>query len=110
MKSDLIRQGDVMVERIAALPAELKPVSAKGKIGNRFVLAHGEVTGHHHSIADTECEMYEDAQGNYFIRVPQGRPANLTHQEHSTLVLAPGDYRVTRQREYTPEELRQVRD
>ena len=35
----------------------------------------------------------------------------LDHQEHGSIVLAPGDYRVTRQREYQPGELpRQVAD
>jgi hypothetical protein len=34
----------------------------------------------------------------------------LVHDEHGTIELAPGDYRVTRQREYAPEVNRWVGD
>lgn len=43
-----IRQGDVYLIPVAALPAGCKPIQPEA--GRRFVLAHGEVTGHAHAI------------------------------------------------------------
>ena len=43
-------------------------------------------------------------------RVPLEAPAPLEHQEHTALVLDPGDYQVVRQREYSPDAIRRVED
>jgi hypothetical protein len=43
-----IRQGDVFLIPVAKLPAGCKAIQPEG--GRRFVLAHGEVTGHAHAI------------------------------------------------------------
>jgi hypothetical protein len=39
-----------------------------------------------------------------------GEPAALEHDEHDTITLPPGSYRIVRQREYAPEEIRYVAD
>ena len=39
-----------------------------------------------------------------------GEAAAVTHDEHATIMLPPGAYRVIRQREYAPEEVRYVAD
>lgn len=53
-----IRQGDVFLLPVKALPAGCRPIQPEA--GRRFVLAHGEVTGHAHAIyeftADAEAE------------------------------------------------------
>jgi hypothetical protein len=98
------RQGDVLVDAIETIPVDATPVKPNQ---GRIILAWGEVTGHHHSIATESCEMYEK-DGNYFIHVKE--PANLDHQEHSTINIPAGDYAVTIQREYTPTEIRRVLD
>ena len=68
------RQGDVMIERIAALPSGLKPASLEqGKV----ILAHGEVTGHHHAFAGTEAEKFTGEGGREFFRV-KGRALKFT--------------------------------
>lgn len=48
MQAHQIRQGDVFLIPVAALPAGCKPIEPEA--GRRFVLAHGEVTGHAHAI------------------------------------------------------------
>lgn len=64
------RQGDVLIERVGSLPQKLANVKPEN---HRVPLAHGEVTGHAHSFADTEAEKLTDAKGAEFFRVT-GRP------------------------------------
>ena len=45
-----------------------------------------------------------------FLRVLEEAGVEVTHEEHATLTIPPGDYEVKRQREYTPEEIRRVAD
>lgn len=98
------RQGDVLVIR--------KPIPAAAKPGKRdkgrIVLAYGEVTGHAHAITSKTVEILEH-EGTRYIRVPR-RGADLTHEEHGTIKLAPGEYEVRIQREYTPQAIVNVRD
>jgi hypothetical protein len=101
------RQGDVLIQRIAKLPAKLKAVPREN---GRIVLAHGEVTGHAHAIAEPEAELYaEDTAGVTYLEVKAAMAA-LQHEEHSTINLERGAYRVIRQREYSPEAIRNVAD
>lgn len=102
------RQGDVLIERISSLPKNRKPVAREhGKV----ILAHGEVTGHAHAIADNHVAQTASADhpGVTFLEVSEAMAA-LKHEEHATIELPPGEYRVTRQREYSPEEIRNVAD
>lgn len=102
------RQGDVLIERIDSMPVKLMPVDREhGKI----VLAHGEVTGHAHAIADSHATLFQTAEqaGVSFLEVREAVAA-LQHEEHATIELPPGNYRITRQREYSPEEIRNVAD
>lgn len=103
-----VRQGDVLIERIDKLPDSLKPV---GRENGRVVLAHGDVTGHAHAIADQHVDLYASEQelGVTFIEVRDTK-AELKHEEHATIQLSPGNYRVIRQREYSPEAIRNVAD
>lgn len=98
----MYRHGDLLIVRVGTVPAGARAVE-----GN--VLAYGEATGHAHS-AEGEVALYETANSaDRWLRVGQAG-ARLTHQEHSTIVLPPGDYRVIRQREYQPEAARLVAD
>ena len=104
------RQGDVLL-RSAEIPATAKDETPEGRI----VLAYGEVTGHAHAFHDARVRYFmETGSGGVapraFIRVPGDRPAELVHEEHHTIAVAPGDYEVVRQREYHPEEIRRVED
>lgn len=112
------RQGDVLVQVIDKLPSKLQEAK---EAENRIVLQYGEVTGHAHAIHNTKgvtafLEPGEDATlvrgmetgRRGFLQVKE--KSNLTHEEHSAIVLEPGNYEVIRQRQYTPEALRFVND
>lgn len=102
----MYRQGDVLIERIAALPATVTP---KALDRGRAVLAYGEVTGHAHALDGALAALFEDRDGTLYLRVT-GPGAGVEHEEHARIDLAPGDYRITHQREYTPEAIRRVAD
>ena len=53
----IFRQGDVLIRSIdgAALPADAKPEPRDGR--GRLILAAGEVTGHHHAVADRTATL-----------------------------------------------------
>ena len=106
----MIRQGDVMVVRVDALPPNCKPVAPTR---GRVVLAHGEVTGHHHSFAlsDRVALFREDGSGGgLFLTVSSDAPAVLEHQEHAPLSVPPGTYQVIRQRVWSAGMARRVED
>ncbi len=115
------RQGDVFLVRIDA-----REVTALREVEDRdprgVVLALGEATGHVHVVVGESVALFEGqlqrevgrpaqlprharlegppAPVHRFLRV--AAPAVLRHEEHGPVALAPGLYRVVRQREYTP--------
>lgn len=99
----MFRQGDIFIQRVQTIPeaAIAKP---------HLVLAEGEVTGHRHHVEGgaAVAELYES--GSDFILDVKAEQANVVHEEHGTIALPRGVYRVWRQREYTPKEIRVVRD
>lgn len=105
MKTKLYRQGDVLIERIAKLPTGLKK---QQKPNGRIILAHGEATGHHHSLASDPADWWKTDKGEQFLTVKE--ETSIEHQEHAPITLTPGHYRILRQREYTPEAIRNVAD
>ena len=94
-----IRQGDVLVVGIDAIPDDAQPVA---RDHGRVVLAYGEVTGHAHAIRDRRATLLERDSDRY-LRVTA--PVTLDHEEHAALDIPPGSYRVVIQREYVPAEL-----
>lgn len=90
----MIRQGDVIVEVINALPL------GTTLIKNRKELAYGEVTGHAHRV--DVGELFETKNGELYLRVEKPS-AKLTHEEHKTVTLNPGIYKVTIKRQYNPD-------
>lgn len=106
----LIRQGDVILVPVNSIPDGAKSVEREHGL---VILAHGEMTGHHHAIREDAVGLVttEEADGlRMWLSVTTEEPAELTHQEHATLLVAPGNYEVRRQREYAPEEIRRVAD
>lgn len=113
----MYRQGDVLLVAISpAISKSIKPGrDLREEKTGRTVLAYGEVTGHAHvveHIKDGVVELFEnlDSSGAFVLLRVSGRTAKLKHDEHETISLPPGDYRVIRQREYSPEAIRNVAD
>ena len=115
--SNHYRQGDVLIERIAKIPT----TAVKQNKSTRIILAHGEVTGHHHALESVDpVDWWKDGEipatkakprilaGELFVSLAAG--GVVTHQEHSEIRLPVGHYRITRQREYSPEAIRNVED
>ena len=102
-QQQMFRQGDVAVVRAANMPRAAKQ---RERENGRVVLAHGEVTGHAHVVTGP-AELF-DADRQTYLRVGEG--AEIRHEEHSTIPVPAGIYRVIRQREYSPEEIRNVAD
>jgi hypothetical protein len=98
------RQGDVLLLKVDKLPPE---AVAESPDEGRIVLAYGEVTGHAHAVSTAHAAMYKINEERYLVAEPG---AQLVHEEHSTIIIDPGVYRVIRQREYSPREIRFVAD
>ncbi len=98
------RQGDVLLVKVDKMPPDAVPVEPDG---DRVVLAYGEVTGHAHALSAAITTLYEHADGRFLV---VEKPSALVHEEHAAIDLAPGVYRVIRQREYAPREVRFVAD
>lgn len=104
--SKMFRQGDVLIVAVSKIPADAREVP-RSKRG--VVLAEGEVTGHAHRIPSRSAKLYRTEMDARFMRVTA--PVALNHEEHSTVKIPPGNYRVTIHTEYQPGELpRQVAD
>jgi hypothetical protein len=106
---NVIRQGDVLLVRVKAIPKDAVPVNPTGR---KVILALGEATGHHHrfEFMDTShnVKMFQTGTGARYLEVTA--PADLLHEEHSTANVPVGRYLLPVQVEYTPAELRRVCD
>ena len=104
MQTRLFRQGDILFARIQKLP---RGEARKHQDG---IVAHGEVTGHTHAIADPGAAELLEIEDGLFVKVSAEGGVSIVHQEHKPIELPRGNYRVIRQREYSPEEIRNVAD
>lgn len=101
----MFRQGDVLLVRVDNLPPD--SVAEAPPEEHRVVLAYGEVTGHAHAVSTSAATMYALKEERY-LKI--ATTTNLVHEEHSPIILEPGVYKVVRQREYSPREIRFVAD
>lgn len=108
---NMFRQGDILITRVTD-PNSVSLDGAKtvDRDNGRVVLAYGEVTGHAHALHDDNATLVEVANGDRYLRIVGDSEVELRHEEHSKISLTPGLYKVTRQREYSPEEIRTVAD
>jgi hypothetical protein len=112
MKRNIVRQGDVLLVPTTKKPsARAQRVTDKGRV----ILAYGEVTGHAHEVVGVDnvdnvppMELFREPDGRRLLVI--SKPAALRHEEHGAIDLAVGGYEVIRQREYSPEAIRNVAD
>ena len=91
----MYRQGDVLLVAVDAIPEAAEQQPRRG----RLILAEGEATGHAHAIAELDAREFRVGDER-FVLVRSA--AQLIHEEHATIELEPGAYRVVIQREYEP--------
>lgn len=101
----IARQGDVLFKRVDSIPEG-------GKVRKSGHILEGEATGHIHKVAEsqlTEAEVLDCGAG-LFMSVSAEGGVSIVHEDHNTLILPPGNYEIVRQREYSPEAIRNVMD
>jgi hypothetical protein len=93
------RQGDVLLKELNALTGTFQQDLKNDIVPDRVVLALGEATGHHHSIAADHGSLHQSGATRYLqVKVA----TKLEHQEHDPISLEPGVYQVVIQREFDP--------
>lgn len=88
-----IRHGDVIITPVDAIPQD-------AKLLNRKELAYGEVTGHAHRI--DVGELFQTKEGKLYLKVSE--LTRVTHEEHKTVTLRPGNYFIGLARQYDEKE------
>lgn len=87
-------QGDVSFVPVEKVDGE------KVKHDGRITLALGETTGHSHQLAvldHNDLEAWRTIDGTFYITLKT--EGQVTHEEHGTITLSPGTYRVGQERE-----------
>ena len=98
------RQGDVYIVSIEQIPADVS-------VRRNGILAEGEVTGHSHALVDLKAaDLLVGSQGELYLQVTSPDGAMIRHEEHGPIRIPRGAYEVRIQREYSPEEIRNVAD
>lgn len=105
-KKQMFRQGDVLIVAVDTIPNDAADVK-RTKRG--IVLQEGSATGHAHAIKQRAASLHATDDGARYLHVVE--PVDLTHEEHTTITIPAGDYRVSIHHEHSPAELpRQVLD
>lgn len=105
MQTLIFRQGDVLFKQ-ARIPAGKRTARKSGHI------LEGEATGHIHRVAEADldvADVLEHENGQLYLSVTE-RGISIVHEEHKSIDLPVGDWEIVRQREYSPEEIRNVAD
>jgi len=100
----ILRQGDVLLVGVDTLPPNV--VTLSPEVGRCFVLVRGEQSGHAHTLpADARVSMYRvegrSAETIQYVTV-RGPSVALGHEEHASMPVPRGHYRVVVQRQYDP--------
>jgi hypothetical protein len=94
----MYRQGDILFVS-GSIPDKAEQAESR-------VVAYGEATGHSHRL-EGDATVLNAPQG-MFVRA--GTDAAIVHDEHATIQLPEGEYRVIRQREFDEGAIRYVSD
>ena len=100
------RQGDVLFQQVKSVP------SGKARKRHNGYILEGEATGHVHRVAEEDLAGAEvlEIGDQLFLSVSVDGGISIVHEEHNPVTLPAGDYEIVRQREYSPEEIRNVAD
>lgn len=98
MDKMLIQQGDVLFIMVDTMPEDMtqRPCSLPGLV----IFAEGEASGHHHSCRADDVTLYERMNGTLWCKVK--KEVEVTHQEHDSVRLPAGEYRIGIVREIDP--------
>lgn len=102
LNESIIRQGDVNLVRVDALPEGLEDITPAS---GRVVLLNGEATGHAHADYDRRIRVFarsKKAERPEYLRVVE--TAYLKHEEHTTVAIPAGLYRMPPQVEHTDDD------
>ncbi len=100
--AEMYRQGDVLLVK-----ATMPKGAQKQDVEKRIVLAWGETSGLAHALDSRYADLYSYGQDSY-VMAKSG--AQLVHEEHASIALTPGSYKVVQQREFLPAGTRNVID
>jgi hypothetical protein len=90
MKQTYYRHGDVHIIPVAKIPKDANPTK-------EVILEEGELTGHAHRLSGGEFTILRTNDGVKFLHV--GEETEVTHEEHHTRSIPPGEYEIRRTRE-----------
>lgn len=106
MNNFQLYQGDISIIKIDSVPSEIK----MEKLEKDFIVAYGEVTGHHHKLKVEEkkdATYYLGKSDKGFYLEVIGGDLELWHHQHAPQVITPGKYYIGQQFEY--DELEKIR-
>ena len=108
------RQGDILLERIYEIPKQIMnhhQQQQQQQTQDNYIIAHGE-SGNQHRMSKHVLifENPENKEERYVQVLSQN--TDLVHQEHKSIHIPQGIYKIRREREYNAFEIaiRQVQD
>lgn len=108
-------QGDLNIFPATEIPNDAVKSEGGTKVDSQgnYILAHSE-TGHNHVMSGEGAEVYDVPDDEFVSYINVKDTSRVVHlrsyHTHKTIELPPGQYRITRQREYTPEGFRRAQD
>lgn len=101
----MYRHGDLLIVKGAAVRTNW----SKYESSSRVILERGETTGHAH-VLESSAPIESILSGGQEVTGFITKGAFLRHEEHETITIPEGEYRVIRQKEFTDNGDRTVRD
>lgn len=93
------RQGDILIIEASAVPLA-------AQLTQNRVIAYGESTGHAH-VVEGDVTLFGDTTVQWIV---SNVPFRVIHDEHTAVDVPAGTFRVIRQREYSPDRIRNIAD
>lgn len=104
----MYRQGDILLIPVNVDDSmQRNRMETADPLGTN-IIERGELTGHAH-VMDEKATLYGFNEVPQWVVVDEGG-SELTHEEHDTIVIPEGTYRIQRQREFDGTAARFVSD